>query len=160
MKRFLVVSDLHVPVYQRDIPKKIYEIAKEVDGIIALGDYVDYDTVLTLETISKVFHGVYGNMDHIDVKNYLPERKVIAIENLTVALIHGSGAPYDLVSRLYKKFIDISGVNVVLYGHTHVPSHEFYGGIAFLNPGTATPGGTYGILEVHGSEYSFKVYDL
>ena len=72
MKRFLVISDTHVPIYQRDVPGVIYDIARSVDGVLALGDFVDLDTVLALEAVSKVFHGVHGNMDQIDVKEYLP----------------------------------------------------------------------------------------
>ena len=160
MKKYLVISDTHVPVYQRDLPSKIYNLAKELDGVIALGDFIDLDTVMALEAVSKEFHGVHGNMDHLDVKEYLPERKVIRVESVNIGLIHGWGAPFDIRERIYKRFLDIEDLGIIMYGHTH----EFFDGvekhIRFLNPGTATPGGTYAILTLNGGKAEFQVQRL
>ncbi len=160
MKRFLVVSDIHVPRYQRDVPERFYRLSKEVDGIIALGDYVTLDTVLTLQAIAKAFYGVHGNADRIDVKEYLPDSKVIVIENLTIALTHGWGPPWDLRERIYKKFIDVPDIDVFLYGHTHEAFDGFENGKRFLNPGAAIPGGTYAIMTIVGSDLEFEIQHL
>ena len=159
MKRFLVLSDIHVPVYQRDIPKVIYEISKEFDGIIALGDFTNLDTVLTLESLNVNFHGVSGNMDDFEVKMHLLERKVLRLEGLVVGLIHGWGPPYDIIERIYKKFLDTE-VDLVIFGHTHQPISTVYSGVSFLNPGSATPGGSYGILTIDGRDFEFQVQRL
>ncbi len=160
MKRFLVISDTHVPIYQRDVPGVIYDIARSVDGVLALGDFVDLDTVLALEAVSKVFHGVHGNMDQIDVKEYLPESKIVAVEGLTLGLAHGWGAPWDLRKKLFTKFALDSDVDVIIYGHTHEPFDGVEFGKRFLNPGTATPGGTYAILEIDGRDLRFEIRRL
>ena len=160
MKTFLVVSDIHVPTHQRDIPLVFYDIAKEVDGIIAVGDFIDLDTVLTLQSIAKTFHGVHGNVDRFDVKEYLPEMKTILVEGLTIGLIHGWGPPWDLRERIYRRFLDVPDLDVIIYGHTHEPFDGVEHGIRFLNPGTATPGGTYAILTVRGKEISFEIQRL
>jgi len=160
MKKFLVVSDTHVPVYQKDLPAKIYELTKELDGVIAVGDFVNLDTVLTLETLSKGFHGVHGNMDHIDVKEHLPERKVIRVEGVNIGLIHGFGAPFAIRERIYKKFLDVEDLDVIIYGHTHEPFDGMERNIRFLNPGSATPGGTYAILTLDGGKVIFQIHRL
>jgi len=160
VKNFLVISDAHVPSYQRDLPSKIYELAKELDGVIATGDFVDLDTVMALEAISKVFHGVYGNMDYIDVKEYLPERKVVRIEGVNIGLIHGWGAPFDIRERIYKRFLDIENLDVIIYGHTHEPFDGMKRNVRFLNPGTVTPGGTYAILTLNGGKVAFQIHRL
>ena len=160
MKRFLVVSDTHVPAHQRDIPHIFYEISKEVDGIIALGDFTNLDTVLTLQAIARVFHGVHGNADSFDVKEYLPEMKVLQVERLTIGLIHGWGPPWDLRERIYQRFLEVPEIDVILYGHTHEPFDGIEHGVRFLNPGTATPSGTYAIMTVRGSDLSFEIQRL
>jgi len=160
LKRFLVISDTHVPVYQRDLPPVIYEIAKEVDGVIALGDFVTLDTVLALESITHVFYGVHGNMDDFDVKSHLPSKKVIMIEGVTLGLTHGWGPPFDIRERIYQLFLDTEGLDVVLYGHTHQPFDGVEKGIRFLNPGTATPGGSYAILTISGRDVKFEIQNL
>ena len=159
MKKFLVISDTHVPIYQNDIPGSIYDLAKRVDGLIALGDFIDLDTVLALEGISRVFHGVHGNMDHIDVKDYLPDSKILLVEGLTIALTHGWGPPWDIRKRLFKKFA-FDDVDVIIYGHTHEPFDGVEFGKRYLNPGTATPGGTYAIMEVDGRDLRFEIHRL
>ncbi len=160
MKRFLVISDTHVPVYQRDIPKAIYELAGEVNGVIALGDFVDLDTVLTLESISKVFYGVHGNMDHVDVKEHLPDSKILVIEGLTIAMTHGWGAPWGIHKRILRKFSFDPDIDLILYGHTHQPFDGEISGKRFLNPGSTTPGGTYAIMEIDGRDLRFEIRHL
>ncbi len=157
MKRFLVLSDTHVPVYQRDLPKIVYDLAPSMDGVIALGDFVDLDTVLTLQSISKEFHGVFGNVDRYEVKMHLPEYKIILVEKLTIALIHGWGPPWDLRERILEKLSFDRSIDVIIYGHTHEPFDGMESGKRFLNPGTATPGGTYAVMEINGDELIFDV---
>ncbi len=37
---------------------------------------------------------------------------------------------------------EITGVNRIVYGHTHIPRHEFYGSVEHLNSGSWSPGFT------------------
>jgi hypothetical protein len=37
---------------------------------------------------------------------------------------------------------EITGVNRIIYGHTHLPRHEFYGSVEHLNSGSWSPGFT------------------
>ncbi len=44
--------------------------------------------------------------------------------------------------NLFAKQASISGVHRIVYGHTHIPRHEFYGSIEHLNSGSWSPGFT------------------
>lgn len=44
--------------------------------------------------------------------------------------------------NLFAKQASITGVNRIVYGHTHIPRHEFYGSVEHLNSGSWSPGFT------------------
>ncbi|EKF50068.1 phosphodiesterase, family protein [Thermosipho africanus H17ap60334] len=152
--RFLVISDLHIPTRNFQVHPKIVEIAKECDGIFALGDFVDLNTVLFLQSLNRNFHGVFGNMDEYDVRDYLPAQKVVKIGKFTIGLTHGSGSHIRIPERIVNWFDN--DVNVILYGHSHVPDDRVYRGKRFINPGTAME--TYGIMEINGDSLKFEVF--
>ncbi len=43
---------------------------------------------------------------------------------------------------LFAQQSTVTGVNRIVYGHTHIPRHEFYGSVEHLNSGTWSPGFT------------------
>ncbi|AIY87245.1 MULTISPECIES: metallophosphoesterase family protein [unclassified Thermotoga] len=157
MKRFLLISDSHVPVRMASLPDEILNSLKEYDGVIGLGDYVDLDTVILLEKFSKEFYGVYGNMDYPDVKEHLPFSKVLLVEGVTIGMCHGWGAPWDLKDRLLKVFNEKP--QVILFGHTHEPEDTVKSGVRFLNPGSLAEG-SYAVLELDGGEVRFELKTL
>ena len=44
--------------------------------------------------------------------------------------------------HLLSQQAEIAGVRRVVYGHTHIPRHEFYGSVEHLNSGSWSPGFT------------------
>jgi UDP-2,3-diacylglucosamine pyrophosphatase LpxH len=44
--------------------------------------------------------------------------------------------------NLFSKQASVTGVNRIIYGHTHIPRHEFYGSVEHLNSGSWSPGFT------------------
>ena len=44
--------------------------------------------------------------------------------------------------ELFAKQSEVTGVNRIVYGHTHIPRHEYYGAVEHLNSGTWSPGFT------------------
>ncbi|QTA38823.1 metallophosphoesterase family protein [Thermosipho ferrireducens] len=151
--KYLVVSDLHVPTRNREIPDVILEEAEKCDGIFALGDFVDINTVLLLQQTNKNFFAVYGNMDEPDVKDYLTSQKIVQIGNFTIGLIHGSGSHFNIPERIKNHFDN--EVNVILYGHSHLVDDSTKFGKRFINPGAGHK--TYGIIEVKGDKLTFTV---
>jgi len=52
-----------------------------------------------------------------------------------VGLIHGWGPAEGLEDRILSVFSD---VDIIVYGHSHVPANHIREGILLFNPGTAT----------------------
>lgn len=153
MKKFLVISDLHIPTRNKEIHPKIIEEAKICDGIFALGDFVDIDTVIYLQSLNKNFHAVSGNMDYFDVKDYLPPQKIIQIGKYSIGLTHGSGTPFGIHKKIFNWFPN--EIDIILFGHTHTPLDTVYKGKRFFNPGTAME--TYGILILDDNQINFEI---
>lgn len=57
-----LISDTHVPVRAKEIPKEVFKVFESVDYIIHAGDLVDLSVVDDLEQLAPVLV-VYGNMD-------------------------------------------------------------------------------------------------
>lgn len=155
MKRYLVMSDTHIPTRQEELPDIIFKELENCEGVIALGDFVDIDTVMILKKTAKNFYGVHGNMDFPDVKDYLPFSTLLQIEGVTLGLCHGWGAPWGIRKRILSHFKEKP--DIILFGHTHEFEDSVENGVRFLNPGTATKGGTFGILIVDGRNVKFDL---
>jgi putative phosphoesterase len=118
------------------------------DVILHAGDVVSPDIIHFLN--AKNFHGVYGNMDPREVKQFLPDKKVINLGDYRIGLIHGWGGSDGLEDRILPLF---NGVDVITYGHSHLASNHIRDGVLFFNPGTATGycssgAHTIGVLEL------------
>jgi predicted phosphodiesterase len=67
--------------------------------------------------------------------------------------MHGSGAPDRLVDFLSAIFRDES-LDLIIFGHSHVPLNEKRGKTLFFNPGSPTdkvfsPYNSFGIIEIN-----------
>ncbi|SHH52607.1 metallophosphoesterase family protein [Thermosipho atlanticus] len=156
MKKYLVISDLHIPTRCKEIHPNLIELAKKCDGIFALGDFVNIDTVIYLQSLNKNFFAVSGNMDEYDVKDYLPLQKIVKIGKFNIGMVHGSGSHFNIHKRIINWFPN--DTNIILFGHSHSPTDLLYGGKRFLNPGTAMK--TYGILEITDKDIYFTIKKL
>jgi uncharacterized protein len=148
-----VISDTHIPDRAREIPQKILEEFKNVDMVIHAGDFVDLSVLKKLKSVCPNVKAVRGNMDTIEVKNELPEKKVIEAGNYKIGVMHGHGAPNKLIDLLTSVFKQ-DCVNIIVFGHSHYSVNEKRNGILFFNPGSATdkvfsPYNSYGIIEIN-----------
>lgn len=151
--RIGVISDTHITDRTGDIPQKILEEFKNVDMIIHAGDIVDLSVLNKLRSVCSNVKAVWGNMDSQEVRNALSEKEVIKIGNYNIGIMHGYGAPNKLIDLMASVFKD-SGVNLIVFGHSHAPLNEKKGGILFFNPGSPTdklfsPYNSYGIIEIN-----------
>jgi len=145
----MVLSDTHIPRVAQDLPKKIYDEIANVDMIIHAGDFVEKEVLDKLASL-KDLKAVCGNMDAANLQNRLKSKEVITVGNFRIGLIHGYGAPRDIVSTVRDEFTD---VNAIVFGHSHSAMNEVRDGILFFNPGSPTDKifattNSYGILEV------------
>ena len=142
-----VISDTHYGP-QAGLPDNVKAAFEEMDLIFHAGD-INFPKVLReLSAIAPV-HAVLGNTDPLELD--LPQEKDLEINGIRLTITHGGGTPLGLEDRLRSR---ISGADVIVYGHTHIPSCHWKDEVYFFNPGSAflskSPewGCTVGVLEI------------
>jgi hypothetical protein len=129
-----VMSDSHGSV---EFVNQLIEWLKKqkVDKIIHLGD--DYEDVMKYPEIIKipgVFSPLYKNPD-------IPNRLIFEFEGWKVLLTHTKERYKDDLPMDLKpdEVIKNKEANVILYGHTHIPTIERKDKVIYLNPGHLKP---------------------
>ncbi|MBQ9942292.1 MAG: metallophosphoesterase [Christensenellaceae bacterium] len=145
-KKILVISDTH---RHREAWQAALARAGSVDMVFHLGDHVS-DAVAMADALAgkaKVV-AVRGNCDFSG--DAAEEEVVVCGHRFWLTHGHNYGVKYSLQRLCYAA--EEKQVDAVLFGHTHVPTLEYYGGILVLNPGSVgEPRGrkaTFALLEV------------
>lgn len=152
----LVISDNHGDTYYMEEIFSIYQ--GEVDVWIHCGD-----SELTEQSpLWQNFQTVKGNMD---VTDSFPESNVIKYYDQKFLVAHGHLHKVKSSFDLLKKEAAKEGIQIVFYGHTHIPRVDHEDGIYFINPGSiAQPRGpinkgTYAIVELEGNSGMVQYFD-
>ena len=145
-----VLSDSHINKSSY-LPEKTIDLLKNVDLIIHAGDYDEKGLIDDLRNFGN-FKGVHGNMDSKEIKDELPSKLILEINNFNIGITHPheGGPPFGIENRLKKKFDQI---DLIIFGHTHTPKNETIDKILYFNPGSATGkwparNKTFGIIEI------------
>lgn len=122
--KIIAISDTHIkfgPVGNH-LPGDLVERLKKTDLILHAGDFVRkkaYDEFCALNRLEAV----YGNMDEPELKNMLPERKVMEIEGIKIGLIHQAALSLqDTIGARY--MAKEMGADILVFGHIHRPLIE------------------------------------
>jgi putative phosphoesterase len=134
--KIAVLSDTHVPFAAKVLPGDIYNHLEQADAIIHAGDYQVVSVIDALQSIAP-FYGVCGNMDGNEIRQRLPQRRVIKIGRFAIGVMHGWGSPAGLEDRILASFKD-DRIDVLIYGHSHRAQLENRGSILIFNPGSPT----------------------
>jgi hypothetical protein len=161
--KILVLSDTHIPRVAHDLPQRVYEEAQNVDMIIHAGDFVEREVLDKLKALNEV-KAVHGNMDAQDIRQALKAKEIITVGKFKIGLIHGFGAPAEIVETVRGEFTG-SSVDVIIFGHSHAALNMVKDGILFFNPGSPTDtifatSNSYGILEVTDKKIEGKIVKL
>ena len=159
--RIGVISDTHIPVFSQNLPKKVFEYFNDCDLIVHAGDILELSVIEELSSIAET-KAVCGNMDGYEVRQKLPEQIVFTAAGKKIGLVHGKGSAsriVDTVKEMFKKKVDI-----IIFGHSHIPCSETINGILFFNPGSASSGvssgsGTFGIIEIIDGQVSTEIIE-
>ncbi len=143
-----VLSDTHLQEVTPTLIRIYERHLAGVDVLLHAGDVVSTEVIRFLDR--GEFYGVHGNMDPPDVRELLPQSRVLELGGWRIGLAHGTGGPESVEETVAGLF---SGVDVIVYGHSHIHSNKVKNGVLFFNPGTATGhcrtgANTVGILEL------------
>lgn len=153
-----IISDTHLPD-EGIFPLRLLADLEKLDLIIHLGDFCNVKAYKDLQKIAPII-AVHGNMDEPELKSLLPEKKKIEIHGYNLGLIHGWGPPKNMEKRVVTAF---SNVDIVLFGHSHVPLAQTIDDVLVFNPGSPTLNrdgtGSYGVLEL-GETITHRIIQL
>lgn len=147
--RLGLISDTHYPTKLPLLPyEAIEEAFRAVDGILHAGDIESSEVLDNLSGIAPT-QAVRGEADTLS----LPEKRILTFGDVRVGLIHGNRHPLiehyfrlkrkcgnlyagaqHLLNALPQRFAE-DEVDVIIFGHLHVPICVKKDGILLVNPG-------------------------
>jgi uncharacterized protein len=158
--RIGVVSDTHMPMRAKSLPQALVNGLQGVDYILHGGDWVSLHVAEELAKIAPV-DGVAGNNDGDEIIARFGRQKVLTFQGFRIGIVHGDGYRKTTEERAYETFTD-ANVDIIIFGHSHIPYVEKRGQILLFNPGSPTDKRrqkefSYGILEL-GEEITVSHY--
>jgi hypothetical protein len=132
-----VISDTHIPYRAKQLPEIVLNKLKGVDLIIHAGDWQTLKVYEILRRLAPV-EGVAGNTDEEEVVRQFGWKKIIPVGSYRIGVVHGHGGDRSkTVDRVLNRF-EHDQVDVIIFGHTHIPFLEERHGVILFNPGSAT----------------------
>jgi hypothetical protein len=130
-----LISDTHIPVRAKSIPREVFKIFENVDFIIHAGDLVQLSVIDEMEQLAPVL-AVSGNMDGPEIRGRLPRINSLKVFDWKIGVTHdprglfGVGKMREIAKKNY--------FNVLVYGHTHNSNVKWDEDTLFINPGSPT----------------------
>lgn len=152
-----ILSDTHIR-QGRTLPSIVWKTLSDADTIIHAGDIVTRALLEDLEMLAPVI-AVRGNCDWSLTE--LPDRIIAEVGSLKIGITHGaSGNGKNTPEKAYNCFIQ-DDVDLIIFGHSHVPYKSFFDGVLLFNPGSASerrsqPRCSMGIMTVKDK----RVFDI
>jgi putative phosphoesterase len=154
-----IVADTHLPRGRRRLPDACLEQLRRADLILHAGDFVSARALAELETLGPPVAAVHGNVDSEDIRQRLPETRVVEAAGARIAMVHDAGPARARLGRMRRRFPD---ADAVVFGHSHIPLHEEDDeGFQLFNPGSPTdrrrqPRHTMGLARVEDGGLRFE----
>jgi uncharacterized protein len=160
--RIGVISDTHIPFFSPGLPLEVTKALSCCDVIVHAGDIVDVGTIEKLQEITAT-KAVHGNMDSEELKKVLPESIIFEAGGKKIGVVHGRGSGKNVLNWV-RDFFKLK-LDIVIFGHSHMPFNEMIGSTLFFNPGSATDTilsgkRTYGIISIEGGEVAAEIVEV
>jgi putative phosphoesterase len=161
-----LVSDTHMPRFGDELPPALRDglLAHGVELILHMGDLTEPMALVLLEAIAPVI-AVAGNNDGPALHARLGTRRVVEAAGVRIGMIHGHepAGRQRTAEKAIAAFAD-EDVDVICFGHSHVPCVERIGSLWLVNPGSPTdkrrqPRYTYGILTIEDGVVTPELYE-
>ena len=125
-----VISDTHGYLHP-DVP----ELLSGAEHILHAGDIGDDAIIQELRKLAPVTV-VRGNNDRTGPESLYPEEATFELDGRRFFLAHQVKPPKRATEAALRPYVE-KGIDVVVYGHSHIAFNERIGGVLFFNPGAA-----------------------
>lgn len=154
--RIIILSDTHWSTSDH-IPNFLREEILKADALIHCGDFVSIEILSAFSSHSSLF-AVCGNCDEAHVRRALPKERLFNLSGINIGLIHGERKNFSYIYELKAKF---QGADLIIFGHSHIPTLERIESTIFFNPGSLTyPRGgnppSFGIMEIKDGNFEIE----
>lgn len=163
--RLAVVSDTHGNL--SGLRKVVHDIlaGDKIDTFIHLGD--DYKDAEVFDEFGAAYLRVPGVFSDYYVHRAIPNRIVREFEGWRFLLSHTRRSHTNDLKKDLKpeELIAEKQIDVVLYGHSHIPEIDQDKGILFINPGHLKDegkkggGASYAVLDIAPDEITVRLID-
>jgi uncharacterized protein len=133
--RLLLLADTHVPRRAKALPARVWDEVEAADVVIHAGDWVVPGLLDELEERSARLVAVWGNNDGPELRRRLPEVARVELDGMRWGVVHETGARAGRESRMRAAYPDL---DVLVFGHSHIPWDTDHAGLRLLNPGSPT----------------------
>jgi putative phosphoesterase len=126
-----LVSDTHGEDGHR-LTGRTLDAVREADLVVHAGDFTTESVYDAFRREAAELVAVYGNRDHLAVREQLSETASGETDGLRVAVAHGHRHDRTALSMLARQ----ENADLVVVGHSHEPGVERLGGGTLVNPGS------------------------
>lgn len=162
MNLFLVVSDSHGNLTHAAEAIKMFP---QITAILHLGDHVRDAARLASKFPAVKVLAVAGNCDFEADTDLYPLERILEFDGKRIFMTHGH--KYSVKSGLGKLLVksEKNNLDLILFGHTHIPADVFRNDRHLLNPGSiALPkdGGrpTFALVEIGRGLIECRIIEL
>ena len=131
MMKILIISDTHRSLKNLDTA---LANEKPIDLLIHMGD-VERQVPDIMKMVDCPMHIIAGNNDFLCG---LDDEEEFEIGKYKVMITHGHQYYVGMSEQYLQEEARARGVDIVMYGHTHVPKLIFESDLITLNPGSLT----------------------
>lgn len=165
-----LLADTHIPTAAQVLPQTMFEVFGNVDLILHAGDIYEASVLDELERLAPVL-AAEGDDDYGAVLNdcRLKGEHVLELGGLKLWLVHERPRYYLPTSPLRNQTTGQHMIflpDIVVFGHEHHTTLEYYGNTMIINPGSPTflnyrrGPGTVGILEINEGQAQVRFVNL
>ncbi|GLX70728.1 metallophosphoesterase family protein [Paenibacillus glycanilyticus] len=155
--KIIVVSDTHMPRMAKALPPRLLAELANADLIIHAGDWTSSSVYSELSKFAPV-KGVAGNNDGEIIVKKLGYKKIVSAGGKRIGLVHGH-LPYSGKKAEQNAALAFTPnqVDVIVFGHSHVPYMKEHNGVLLFNPGSPTakrkqPQYSFGVMHISDGE--------
>jgi uncharacterized protein len=132
------------------------------DLILHAGDFTYPEVLEEIEALGPPVAAVHGNVDTEELRQRLPEARVVNAADVKIAMVHDAGPSYGRLERMRARFPE---ADAVVFGHSHIPLHEERDDFHIFNPGSPTdkrrqPEFTMGVAQIEAGRIRFELVTL